>query len=175
MPLALTGSGWLARVMPRQPSANQGAHVFYYCVCIGGMGTVICLGKKIDVTIVDLEHTKPKSSGPAPSGERWSGSRQQRARPPHALFAAPGVWKAPFGAELARRHRCHALARLDRGKKAVADTLQNYPSMSRILGKLVEADLYEPPLTVFGRNAVERFFTPREIRELLELLHTFAA
>jgi hypothetical protein len=47
--------------------------------------------------------------------------------------------------------------------------------MSRILGKLVEADLYEPPLTVFGRNAVERFFTPREIRELLELLHTFAA
>jgi type I restriction enzyme R subunit len=41
--------------------------------------------------------------------------------------------------------------------------------------KLVEADLYEPPLTVFGRNAVERFFTPEEIRELLELLHTLAA
>jgi type I restriction enzyme R subunit len=40
---------------------------------------------------------------------------------------------------------------------------------------LVEADLYEPPLTQFGRNAVERFFTPEEIRELLELLHTLAA
>ena len=41
--------------------------------------------------------------------------------------------------------------------------------------KLVEADLYEPPLTVFGRNAVERFFTPEEIRELLELAGTLAA
>jgi type I restriction enzyme R subunit len=41
--------------------------------------------------------------------------------------------------------------------------------------KLLEADLYEPPLTVFGRNAVERFFTPQEIRELLELLQTLAA
>jgi type I restriction enzyme R subunit len=41
--------------------------------------------------------------------------------------------------------------------------------------RLVEADLYEPPLTVFGRNAVERFFSPQEIRELLELLETLAA
>ncbi|MFO0967417.1 MAG: DEAD/DEAH box helicase family protein [Gemmataceae bacterium] len=41
--------------------------------------------------------------------------------------------------------------------------------------KLEEADLYEPPLTVFGRNAVDRFFTPQEIKELLELLHTLAA
>jgi type I restriction enzyme R subunit len=41
--------------------------------------------------------------------------------------------------------------------------------------KLVEADLYEPPLTVFGRNAVERFFTPEEIRELLDLAATLAA
>jgi len=40
---------------------------------------------------------------------------------------------------------------------------------------LVEADLYEPPLTVFGRNAVERFFTPEEIKELLELAQTLAA
>jgi hypothetical protein len=38
-----------------------------------------------------------------------------------------------------------------------------------------EADLYEPPLTVFGRNAVERFFTPGEIHELLELAATLAA
>jgi hypothetical protein len=41
--------------------------------------------------------------------------------------------------------------------------------------RLKEADPYEPPSTVFGRNAVERFFTPLEIRELLELLHTLAA
>ena len=41
--------------------------------------------------------------------------------------------------------------------------------------QLVEADLYEPPLTVFGRNAVERFFSPAEIRELLELANTLAA
>ena len=41
--------------------------------------------------------------------------------------------------------------------------------------RLVEADLYEPPLTVFDRNAVERFFTPEEIRELLELAETLAA
>lgn len=41
--------------------------------------------------------------------------------------------------------------------------------------KLVEADLYEPPLTQFGRNAVERFFSPKEVRELLDLLHSLAA
>jgi hypothetical protein len=41
--------------------------------------------------------------------------------------------------------------------------------------RLVEADLYEPPLTVFGRNAVERYFTPQEVRELLELLEALAA
>jgi len=41
--------------------------------------------------------------------------------------------------------------------------------------RLVEADLYEPPLTVYGRNAVERFFTPLEIRELLGLMKSLAA
>ena len=41
---------------------------------------------------------------------------------------------------------------------------------------LLPADvLYEPPLTQFGRNAVERFFTPQEIGELLQLLDTLAA
>jgi type I restriction enzyme, R subunit len=40
---------------------------------------------------------------------------------------------------------------------------------------LVEADLYEPPLTNFGRNAVERFFTPQEIADLLQLTQTLAA
>jgi len=40
---------------------------------------------------------------------------------------------------------------------------------------LAEADLYGPPLTNFGRNAVDRFFTPQEIRELLQLTETLAA
>jgi type I restriction enzyme R subunit len=40
---------------------------------------------------------------------------------------------------------------------------------------LVEADLYDPPLTSFGRNAVERFFTPQEIGDLLRLTESLAA
>jgi type I restriction enzyme, R subunit len=40
---------------------------------------------------------------------------------------------------------------------------------------LVEADLYDPPLTNFGRNAVERFFTPPEIVDLLQLTESLAA
>ena len=40
---------------------------------------------------------------------------------------------------------------------------------------LVEADLYDPPLTNFGRNAVERFFTPQEISDLLQLASSLAA
>jgi type I restriction enzyme R subunit len=40
---------------------------------------------------------------------------------------------------------------------------------------LVEADLYDPPLTNFGRNAVERFFTPPEIGDLLQLTQSLAA
>lgn len=35
--------------------------------------------------------------------------------------------------------------------------------------RLSAADLYEAPLTSFGRNAVDRFFTPQEIQDLLEL------
>ena len=40
---------------------------------------------------------------------------------------------------------------------------------------MVEADLYDPPLTNFGRNAVERFFTPQEIGDLLHLTQSLAA
>jgi type I restriction enzyme R subunit len=40
---------------------------------------------------------------------------------------------------------------------------------------LVEADLYDPPLTNFGRNAVERFFTPQQISDLLNLTQSLAA
>lgn len=41
--------------------------------------------------------------------------------------------------------------------------------------KLAEADLYEAPLTIFGRNAVDKFFTPTEIKELLQLTDQLAA
>ena len=41
--------------------------------------------------------------------------------------------------------------------------------------RLVEADLYEPPLTNFGRNAVERFFTPVEIKEIVAMTDQLAA
>lgn len=40
---------------------------------------------------------------------------------------------------------------------------------------LAEADLYEPPLTIFGLNAVDRYFSPVEIRELLNLTASLAA
>ena len=41
--------------------------------------------------------------------------------------------------------------------------------------RLVEADLYEAPLTNFGRNAVDRFFTPSEIKDLVALTEQLAA
>ena len=42
-------------------------------------------------------------------------------------------------------------------------------------GRLSEADLYEPPLTNFGRNAVDRFFTPEEIQQIVALTEYLAA
>lgn len=41
--------------------------------------------------------------------------------------------------------------------------------------RLAEADLYEAPLTSFGRNAVDRFFTPDEIKEIVALAEHVAA
>lgn len=40
---------------------------------------------------------------------------------------------------------------------------------------LAEADLYEPPLTQFGRNAVDRYFNPAEVREILDLTERLVA
>jgi type I restriction enzyme R subunit len=40
---------------------------------------------------------------------------------------------------------------------------------------LAESDLYEPPLTTFGRNAVEKYFTPVEISDILALAERLAA
>lgn len=41
--------------------------------------------------------------------------------------------------------------------------------------KLVEADLYEPPLTNFGRNAVDKLFTADDVRGLLKFAETIEA
>jgi type I restriction enzyme R subunit len=41
--------------------------------------------------------------------------------------------------------------------------------------KLELADLYEPPLTNFGRNAADRFFTPQELSELINFTNQIAA
>lgn len=41
--------------------------------------------------------------------------------------------------------------------------------------RLSEADLYEAPLTSFGRNAVDRYFTPEEIKEIVALAEHVAA
>lgn len=42
-------------------------------------------------------------------------------------------------------------------------------------GRLSEADLYEPPLSNFGRNAVERYFATTEIKEIIALAEHLAA
>ncbi len=41
--------------------------------------------------------------------------------------------------------------------------------------KLVEADLYDPPLTNFGRNAVDKLFTPGDVRDLLKFTERIEA
>lgn len=41
--------------------------------------------------------------------------------------------------------------------------------------RLDEADLYDPPLTQFGRNAVDRFFTPDQRQDILGLASRLAA
>jgi len=51
-------------------------------------------------------------------------------------------------------------------------TVQNVFLQKR---KLEEADLYEAPFTNFGSNAVEKYFTPEEIEELMELTKKLAA
>jgi type I restriction enzyme R subunit len=42
-------------------------------------------------------------------------------------------------------------------------------------GTLAEADLYDPPLTSFGRNAVDRFFTPQQVQDILQLTQRLTA
>lgn len=41
--------------------------------------------------------------------------------------------------------------------------------------RLSEADLYEAPLTSFGRNAVDKYFSPSEIKEIVALAEHVAA
>jgi type I restriction enzyme, R subunit len=41
--------------------------------------------------------------------------------------------------------------------------------------RISQADLYEPPLTTFGRNAVERYFDPEQIKQIVVLAEHLAA
>ena len=59
-----------------------------------------------------------------------------------------------------------------------ADQIRFLRSVQEVFLKkrqLSEADLYDPPLTIFGRNAVDRFFSPAEIGEVLELIKRLTA
>jgi type I restriction enzyme R subunit len=38
--------------------------------------------------------------------------------------------------------------------------------------RLQRADLYEPPLTSFGADAVERWFTPEQVTDVLAFVET---
>jgi len=40
--------------------------------------------------------------------------------------------------------------------------------------KLAMADLYEPPLTNFGADAVERWFTEKEVEDVVEFANRMA-
>ncbi len=69
--------------------------------------------------------------------------------------------------------------RCSRNPREADEQLRHYVTeIARRLLKqrhLVEADLYETLLTVFGRNAVDRYFSPAEIRGLLDLTERLAA
>jgi type I restriction enzyme, R subunit len=41
--------------------------------------------------------------------------------------------------------------------------------------RISEADLYDPPLTTFGRNAADRYFAPEQIKQILALVEHLAA
>ena len=41
--------------------------------------------------------------------------------------------------------------------------------------RIAQADLYEPPLTTFGRNAVDRYFDPEQIKQIVALTEHLAA
>lgn len=59
-----------------------------------------------------------------------------------------------------------------------ADQIRFLRSVQEVLVSkrtLVEADLYEPPLAIFGRNAVDRFFTPGQISELIAMTKQLGA
>jgi type I restriction enzyme R subunit len=64
------------------------------------------------------------------------------------------------------------------GRNYGADQIRFLRSVQEVFlakRRLSEADLYEPPLTNFGRNAVEHFFTPAEIKEIVALTDRLAA
>jgi type I restriction enzyme R subunit len=72
----------------------------------------------------------------------------------------------------------HSFARHITAHHYNADQIRFLRSVQDVFLKkrqLAEADLYDPPLTIFGRNAVEKYFTPGEIKDLLQLTNALAA
>lgn len=64
------------------------------------------------------------------------------------------------------------------GRRYNADQIRFLRAVQELFLKqrrLVEADLYEPPLTQFGRNAVDRYFSPAEVQDILNLTEKLAA
>jgi type I restriction enzyme R subunit len=71
-----------------------------------------------------------------------------------------------------------AFSRYIEDHQFTADQIRFIRSVQEVfLGKkaLAEDDLYAPPLTSFGRNAVERYFNPNQVRDLLALADGLAA
>jgi type I restriction enzyme R subunit len=59
-----------------------------------------------------------------------------------------------------------------------ADQIRFLRSVQEIFlskGRISEADLYEAPLTTFGRNAADRYFAPEQIKQIVALAEHLAA
>ena len=88
--------------------------------------------------------------------------------------------------------RCNILRRLDATTVVVAHSFEDYITSHRYTGdqirflravedvflssrRLSESDLYDSPqLAAFGRNAVERLFSPIQVEELVHLTEGLA-
>jgi hypothetical protein len=58
---------------------------------------------------------------------------------------------------------------------AINTGIVDRPYQHEAIRRVAEADLYEAPLTVFGRNAVDRYFSPAEVRDIRKLTEKLAA
>jgi hypothetical protein len=99
------------------------------------------------------DHTKVKIEIPVDGydGEPWNGvSDYTLYRENGEVLAAVEAKKTAVDVRLAESQPTHYVTKIEKRH-------------------LETADLYEPPLDMFGADAVERWFTESEIREVLEL------